>query len=148
ALLATDDLIVEHVTAAYYLRQRYPDQFLEIHTGWIQHFALNENLMRHPHGDNEVFTLGVPPAIANDTVFFTYVEEFAYSDTPESGNGRWLREQGYIPLPGSPIVMPLGAILDYNPEALAYAYAVPEATIANLGYGQLLRSQTQPVTYY
>lgn len=128
------------------LRERYPSQFLAVHSGWITHFLLNEHLIRHPYGDNEVFTIGVAPTIGHEQ--FEYVEEFAFGDTPDSGNGIWLLENGYVEMENVPVGENIGAVLDYNPEALPYAYAVSELTLMGQGSTRLRRSMVQPVTYY
>ncbi|MEO8397779.1 MAG: hypothetical protein ABI700_32600, partial [Chloroflexota bacterium] len=145
-LVPTQNLFTAQADATRTLRQLYPSQMLMIHTNWLQHFTLNETLIRHPYGDNEVFTTGLPPTIGAEQP--EYLEEFAFGDTPDSGNGIFLRENGYVEMPNVPTLPNIGAILDQNPEALPYAYLVSEQTLIDQGGARLLREQTQPATYY
>lgn len=145
-VLPSADLFVNQVRGAHILRERYPSQMLTLHAGWMQHYGLNETLIRHAYGDNEVFTTGLPPTIGDE--MWEYVEEFAYGDTPDSGNGIWLREHGYVEMEGVPVLDGIGSILDYNPEALPYAYVVAEHTLTDPATLPLVRSDTLPATYY
>jgi hypothetical protein len=145
-LASTVDAFPAHQVGAQTLRELYPSPFVAIHTGWITDFVLNENLIRHTYGDNQVFAIGVPPTIGTEQ--WDYVEEFAFGDTPDSGNGRWLRDNGYSEMSNVPVMEGIGAVLDYNPDALPYAYVVAEQTLINQGSTRLIHAQTQPVTYY
>lgn len=151
-MVPTSNMFPLQQSGARLLRERYPSQFLAIHTGWITHFFLNENLIRHPYGDNEVFTIGVPPTIGVPSTYkreqLQYVEEFAFGDASDSGNGIWLLENGYLEMENMLVDEYTGSVLDYQPEALPYAYAVSELTLLDQGDTPLTRSMTQPVTYY
>lgn len=146
ALIPTRDWYRQQVEATYALRDLYPHQMIALHTGWIEHYALNETRIRHPYGDNEVFTTGLPPTIGGEQ--FEYWEEFAYGDTSDSGNGTFLRENGWVEMDNVPTIPDIGAILDYNPEALPYAYVVPEQTLLDRMNQRLVRSQTRAVSYF
>ncbi|HVO69272.1 MAG TPA: hypothetical protein VMT24_04455, partial [Aggregatilineaceae bacterium] len=136
-LIPTANLFLNQADAARLLRQLYPSSFLAIHTSWIEHYALNETLIRHTYGDDEVFTIGMPPTIGSEGP--QYLEEFAFGDSPDSGNGKWLHDQGYVAVSNVPILPELGPSLDYNPSAPPYAFVVPEQTILDTGSKRLLR---------
>ncbi len=145
-LIQTAGYFPTNFEAARTLRQLYPSQFLTIHTGWIENYSLNQSLIRHQYGDDEVFTIGLPATIGEYQL--QTVEPFAFGDLPDTGNGIWLQENGYVEMPNVPVEPGIGAVLDYNPEALAYAYLVPESTLLGLGGAQLYGSQTRPATYF
>ncbi len=128
------------------LREQYPSAFLSIHSGWILHYALNDNLIRHPYGDNEVFTMGLPPTIGAWQPNF--LAEFTFGDDPESGNGMILLDNGYVEMPEMPIDPLIGALIDRNPRALAYAFVTSETTIIENEAKQMFNDNTTPATYY
>jgi hypothetical protein len=140
----------EQVLAAQALRDRYPGQFLAIHAGWLEHYGFNDYQIRHPLGDNEVFTVGMPSTIGSDNPGqrLMYLEQFSLGDWPDGNNQLWLDENGYIEMEGVPLVPGLGPVLDETANFVPYAYIVPEAEIVASAPDRLSRNQVQPVTYY